>query len=67
MQKTGSIGNKVLLDFELATLYVTVRRKINRFPEDFMFDLTNDEMDHLVSQFVIPSKSKFGGARNLAF
>jgi hypothetical protein len=27
-----------------------------------MFELTNDEMNHLVSQFVIPSKSKFGGA-----
>lgn len=68
-------GHKVLLDFELAELYETetrtlkqaVRRNSNRFPEDFMFELTNDEMNHLVSQFVIPSKSKFGGASPFAF
>lgn len=64
-----------MLDFELAELYETetrtlkqaVRRNSNRFPEDFMFELTNDEMNHLVSQFVIPSKSKFGGASPFAF
>lgn len=68
-------GHKVVLDFELAELYETetrtlkqaVRRNSNRFPEDFMFELTNDEMNHLVSQFVIPSKSKFGGASPFAF
>ncbi len=53
-------GHKVVLDFELAELYETetrtlkqaVRRNSNWFPEDFMFELTNDEMYHLVSQFV---------------
>ena len=41
-------GHKVLLDFELAGMYETetrilkqaVRRNINRFPDDFMFELT---------------------------
>ncbi len=28
----------------------------------FMFELTNEEINNLVSQNVIPSKSKFGGA-----
>ncbi len=68
-------GHKVLLDFDLATLYNTetrtlkqaVRRNIHRFPEDFMFELTKDEIEGLVSQFVIPSKSKFGGAYPFAF
>lgn len=61
-------GHKVLLDFDLAELYNTetrilkqaVRRNSNRFPEDFMFELTEDEINNLVSQSVIPSKSKFG-------
>lgn len=68
-------GHKVLLDFDLATLYNTetrtlkqaVRRNIHRFPEDFMFELTKEEIEGLVSQFVIPSKSKFGGAYPFAF
>ena len=42
-------GEKVMLDFDLANLYGVetrrlkeqVRRNINRFPEDFMFQLTN--------------------------
>ncbi len=37
------------------------------FPMDFMFELTNEEVDSLVSQNVIPSKSKFGGALPMAF
>jgi hypothetical protein len=68
-------GHKVLLDFDLAALYETdtrvlkqaVRRNSNRFPEDFMFELTEEEITNLVSQFVIPSKSKLGGARPFAF
>ncbi len=43
-------GEKVMLDFDLANLYGVetrrlkeqVRRNINRFPEDFMFQLTNE-------------------------
>ena len=68
-------GYKVLLDFDLAELYNTetrilkqaVRRNSNRFPEDFMFELTEVEINNLVSQSVIPSKSKLGGASPFAF
>lgn len=68
-------GERVILDFDLAEMYdvetrvlkQAVRRNVNRFPEDFMFHLTEKEMDNLVSQFVIPSKSKFGGAIPFAF
>lgn len=68
-------GNKVMLDFDLALLYnvetrilkQAVRRNINRFPEDFMFTLTQTEINQLVSQSVIPSKSNLGGALPFAF
>ena len=68
-------GHKVLLDFDLAELHNTetrtlkqaVRRNLNRFPEDFMFELTEEEVKDLVSQSVIPSKSKLGGAIPFAF
>lgn len=54
-------GQKVMLDFDLATLYgietrvlnQAVKRNIERFPEDFMFQLTKGELDILRSQFVI--------------
>ena len=68
-------GQKVILDFDLATLYETetrtlkqaVKRNLIRFPDDFMFILSEKEIDFLVSQNVIPSKSKFGGALPFAF
>lgn len=68
-------GHKVMLDFNLAELYGTetrilkqaFRRNIERFPLDFMFKLTNSEIDQLVSQNVIPSKSYFGGSLPFAF
>lgn len=68
-------GCKVMLDYELAILYETetrilkqaVKRNIQRFPKDFMFELSKDEIDSLVSQFVIPSKGKLGGASPFAF
>ncbi len=52
-------GQKVLLDFDLAELYETetkrlkeaVRRNIERFPSDFMFELTKDEYNILRTQF----------------
>jgi len=54
-------GQKVMLDFDLAALYgietrvlnQAVKRNIERFPEDFMFQLTKGELDILRSQFVI--------------
>lgn len=68
-------NRKVMLDFDLALLYEietrvlkqAVRRNIARFPDDFMFELSEIEMDSLVSQFVIPSKSKLGGSKPFAF
>ncbi len=55
-------GQKVMLDRDLAQLYVVetralnqaVRRNIDRFPEDFMFRLTREEIMR-ISQFVISS------------
>lgn len=68
-------GCKVMLDFDLALLYGTetrilkqaIKRNSKRFPEDFMFELNESEIQNLVSQNVIPSKSKFGGAFPFAF
>lgn len=68
-------GFKVMLDFDLALLYnvetrilkQAVRRNISRFPKDFMFILNDVELNQLVSQSVIPSKSYFGGAFPFAF
>jgi len=68
-------GQKVMLDFDLADLYGTetrilkqaVKRNQTRFPSDFMFVLSEIEIDFLVSQNVIPSKSKLGGANPFAF
>ena len=59
---------KVRLDHDLAQLYnvetkvlkQAVRRNIDRFPGDFMFELSNEEFTFLRSQFVT---SRWGGAR----
>ncbi len=40
---------------------------MNRFPEDFMFQLTGEEVDALVSQNVIPHKKFFGGSLPFVF
>ena len=64
-----------MLDFDLAALYdvetralkQAVRRNTRRFPSDFMFELSESEMNDLVSQTVIPSKKYFGGAAPFAF
>jgi hypothetical protein len=61
-------GRRVMLSADLAELYgVTasalnqaVRRNHERFPDDFMFSLTEEEADNLKSQFVI---SSWGGSR----
>ena len=68
-------GEKVILDVHLAQLYQVetralkqaVKRNLDRFPEDFMFSLSAKEMDLVVSQNVIPSRSNFGGATPFAF
>jgi hypothetical protein len=66
---------KVMLDFHLAELYQVetrslkqaVKRKFDRFPEDFMFELSEIEIEDMVSQNVIPSKKHLGGAKPFAF
>ena len=66
---------RVMLDFDLAEMYEVetrtlkqaVKRNLNRFPADFMFQLSKKEIDQMVSQNVIPSKSKLGGAFPFAF
>jgi hypothetical protein len=68
-------GHKVMLDKDLAEIYKVetralkqaVKRNRNRFPKDFMFQLTNKEIETMVSQNVIPSKGVFGGALPFAF
>lgn len=65
-------NQKVMLDYDLATLYEVetkrlkeaVKRNIERFPEDFMFELTKDEFDNLRSQI---ASSSYGGMRYLPF
>lgn len=63
-------GVKVMLDMDLAQLYEVetrilkrnVRRHIDRFPDDFMFELTKKELSNLRSQF---GTSSWGGIRYL--
>lgn len=65
-------GYKIMLDFDLAELYgvetrtlkQAVRRNIGRFPEDFMFEITQSEFKNLRSQFVT---SSWGGLRYMPF
>jgi hypothetical protein len=62
-------GEKVMLDTDLAKLYnvetrvlkQAVRRNLDRFPNEFMFELRVEEIDHMVSKGVIPAKQIFGG------
>lgn len=68
-------GVQVMLDRDLAILYQietralkqAVKRNKVRFPEDFMFELTESEIEEMVSQSVIPSKKHLGGAKPFAF
>ncbi len=64
-------GKKVMLDRDLAKLYgvaakvlnQAVKRNIKRFPEDFMFQLSWEELESLRSQFVTLNKSNSGTSR----
>jgi hypothetical protein len=76
-------GYKVMLDSDLADLYQVstkrlneqVKRNIDRFPEDFMFQLTPEEAESLRSQFatsnlksqIATSNGSRGGRRTLPF
>jgi hypothetical protein len=66
---------KVMLDLDLAEMYgvetrvlkQAVRRNIDLFPADFMFELNQKEIELVVSQNVIPSKQHLGGSVPFAF
>jgi phage regulator Rha-like protein len=63
-------GQQVMLDFDLAALYgvetkvlnQAVKRNADRFPKDFMFQLSKKEFENLKSQIVT---SSWGGSRKL--
>lgn len=65
-------GQKVMIDRDLAELYQVetrrlneaVKRNIKRFPSDFMFQLTKEEFESLMSQFATSNR---GGTRKLPF
>ena len=65
-------GQRVMLDFDLAELYEVETRALNqavkrnekRFPSDFMFQLSNTELENLISQTVT---SRWGGLRKLPY
>lgn len=68
-------GHKVMLDFDLAALYETetkrlkeaVRRNKDRFPFDFMFELTRDEYNSLRTQFASLENGKGKFSKYLPF
>ncbi len=69
------IGEKVILDRDLAELFDVkairlreqLRRNVEKFPNHFMFQLTNEEVEIMVSQNAIPSKQHLGGYLPLVF
>ena len=66
-------SQRVMLDTDLAVIYGTTTKRLNeqvkrnrdRFPEDFMFQLTKEEWENLKSQ--IATSSQWGGRRTLPF
>jgi hypothetical protein len=66
---------KVMIDRDLADLFDVkairlreqVKRNIGKFPLHFMFQLTNEEVENMVSQNAIPSKQHLGGALPYVF
>lgn len=68
-------GMQVMLDRDLAELYgvetralkQAVKRNIERFPADFMLEATDEDINFMVSQSVIPSKKHLGGAKPFMF
>ena len=69
-------GQKVMLDFDLAEMYEVetkylkqmVRRNAERFPEDFMFQLSNEEVNCLISSLRLQiATSNKGGTRYSPF
>src|SRR5580700_10334913 len=65
-------GHKVMLDRDLAELYgvptgvlnQAVKRNRKRFPDDFMFQLSKEEMENWISQIVISNSTAKMGVRH---
>ena len=65
-------GQKIMFDRDLAALFSVkairlreqVKRNPDKFPEYFMFQLTEQETEIMVSQNAIPSKKHLGGFRH---
>lgn len=68
-------NQKVMIDSDLAELYGVETRRLNeqvarnieRFPEDFMFQLTQAEFELLMSQFATSKQNGRGGRRKLPY
>jgi len=68
-------GINVIFDFDIASLYgvetrvllQAVRRNIERFPDDFMFELTSEELENWRSQFVMSNPNAKMGLRRKPF
>jgi len=68
-------GQSIMMDKDLAELYGVkakrlreqVRRNLERFPDNFMFQLTDEEVERMVTQNAAPSKQHFGGSLPYAF
>ncbi|WDF54330.1 ORF6N domain-containing protein [Mucilaginibacter sp. KACC 22063] len=68
-------GIKVMIDRDLAEMYDVkpirlreqVKRNSERFPDHFMFQLLDEEVDFMVSQNAIPSRKHLGGSLPYAF
>lgn len=66
-------GQKVMLDFTLADMYGVETKVLNqavgrnkqRFPDDFMFRLNQEEFDHILRSQFVTSSSNWGGTRYL--
>jgi len=68
-------GKQIMLDEDLAELYQVetrvlnqaVKRNSKRFPNDFMFQLSEKEYENLISQFVTSSLEEHGGRRKIPY
>jgi len=68
-------NERVMLDFDLAAMYEVetrvlnqaVKRNSDRFPADFIFQLTKSEWDFLMSQIVISKTETRGGTQKLPY
>ena len=68
-------SKQIMLDSDLAELYNVETRRLNeqvkrnreRFPSDFMFQLSEKEYENLMSQFATSSLEQHGGRRKLPY